>query len=126
MALLKKNFIKILENLAKSKFKTAFNEIEVASLTELKNFLTALQNIPTPLQKKLNLRILLDNMNTKQLKQAVQTVKNYQLKKRILLEASGGVNFDNIKKISETGVDIISVGALTHSAPALDFSLKIK
>jgi nicotinate-nucleotide pyrophosphorylase (carboxylating) len=42
-----------------------------------------------------------------------------------LLEASGGVTLGNVREIAETGVDFISVGALTHSAPAVDISLKI-
>jgi nicotinate-nucleotide pyrophosphorylase (carboxylating) len=44
---------------------------------------------------------------------------------RVFTEASGGVNERNVREIAETGVDVISVGALTHSAPSLDFSLEI-
>ncbi|HEY8449478.1 MAG TPA: nicotinate-nucleotide diphosphorylase (carboxylating), partial [Bacillota bacterium] len=44
---------------------------------------------------------------------------------RAQLEASGGVRLDNVRAIAETGVDFISVGALTHSAPSLDFSLEV-
>lgn len=125
LTLLKKDFPKILEKLIKANPKTTFNEIEIASIGELKNFLAAFQKIPLQTQKKLNLRILLDNMAVAKLRQSVEIVKKASLKSKILLEASGGVNFDNIKKISQTGVDIISVGALTHSAPALDISLTI-
>jgi nicotinate-nucleotide pyrophosphorylase (carboxylating) len=42
------------------------------------------------------------------------------------LEASGGVDLDNVRAVAETGVDFISVGALTHSAPSLDFSLLLE
>ena len=42
------------------------------------------------------------------------------------LEASGGVNLENVREVAETGVDFISVGALTHSAPALDLSMLIE
>ncbi len=42
------------------------------------------------------------------------------------LEASGGIGLDNVREIAETGVDFISVGALTHSAPSLDFSLLLE
>lgn len=66
-------------------------------------------------------RILLDNMNITQLKESVKLCK----KARIKTEASGGVNLNNVKAIAKTGVDFISVGALTHSAKALDISLKI-
>jgi nicotinate-nucleotide pyrophosphorylase (carboxylating) len=62
--------------------------------------------------------VLLDNMDTKTMTQAVKMTRG-----KLLLEASGGVRLDNVAAIAETGVDMISVGALTHSAPALDLSL---
>ena len=62
--------------------------------------------------------ILLDNMDTEMLRQAVRKVAG-----RALTEASGGVNLKTVALIAKTGVDLISVGALTHSAPALDISL---
>jgi nicotinate-nucleotide pyrophosphorylase (carboxylating) len=64
--------------------------------------------------------ILLDNMPIEQMKEAVQLAKG-----RVLLEASGGIGMDSIKAVAETGVDLISVGALTHSAKAADFTLEI-
>lgn len=64
--------------------------------------------------------IMLDNMDTKTMAAAVELVNG-----RVLLEASGGVNAQTIKSVAATGVDIISVGALTHSAPALDISLDV-
>jgi nicotinate-nucleotide pyrophosphorylase (carboxylating) len=45
---------------------------------------------------------------------------------RVKLEASGGVTLDNVRRIAETGVDIISVGAITHSAPMLDLSMEFE
>ena len=63
-------------------------------------------------------RILLDNMEAAELRRAVELVAG-----RAELEASGGITLDTIRAVAETGVDFISVGALTHSAPALDFSL---
>ena len=62
--------------------------------------------------------VLLDNMSPAQLKEAVASVAG-----RCLTEASGGVNLDTVRAIAETGVDMISVGALTHSAPVLDLGL---
>ncbi|MFN0217926.1 MAG: carboxylating nicotinate-nucleotide diphosphorylase [Hyphomicrobium sp.] len=59
--------------------------------------------------------VLLDNMSTEQLREAVRRVKG-----RCVTEASGGVNLDTVKAIAQTGVDVISIGALTHSAPTLD------
>lgn len=64
--------------------------------------------------------ILLDNMSSDVLKEAVAMRSENS---RIRLEASGGVNLDTVVEIAETGVDFISVGALTHSAPALDIGL---
>ncbi len=63
--------------------------------------------------------IMLDNMSTEALKEAVKMVNQ-----KIPLEASGGITKESIVAIAETGVDFISVGALTHSAPSLDISLK--
>jgi nicotinate-nucleotide pyrophosphorylase (carboxylating) len=65
-------------------------------------------------------RILLDNMDVARLRQAVGIVAG-----RTELEASGGVTLGNVRAIAETGVDYISVGALTHRAPSLDVSLEI-
>lgn len=66
-------------------------------------------------------QIMLDNMNLKTMKQAVELISG-----RSVVEASGGVSLETIQSIAETGVDLISVGALTHSAPALDFSLLLE
>jgi nicotinate-nucleotide pyrophosphorylase (carboxylating) len=63
-------------------------------------------------------RILLDNMAPPELRRAVEIAAG-----RAELEASGGITLDTVSAAAETGVDYISVGALTHSAPALDVSL---
>ena len=65
--------------------------------------------------------ILLDNMNHAEMREAVALGRN----KSILFEASGGVTLANIRQIAGTGVDFISVGALTHSARAIDLSLEL-
>jgi nicotinate-nucleotide pyrophosphorylase (carboxylating) len=82
-------------------------------------------------------RILLDNMSLEQIATAVQIVDNHPksaveprsrrkgARRWPEIEVSGGVSLDNVKEIAELGVDYISVGALTHSAPALDLSLEI-
>jgi nicotinate-nucleotide pyrophosphorylase (carboxylating) len=62
--------------------------------------------------------VLLDNMTLIQLRLAVQKARG-----RALTEASGGVNLGTVRAIAETGVDFISVGALTHSARAVDIAL---
>ncbi|HVY86572.1 MAG TPA: carboxylating nicotinate-nucleotide diphosphorylase [Caulobacterales bacterium] len=82
-------------------------EIEVDSLAQLDE---ALPLAPTA--------ILLDNFTLANLRDAVKRVAG-----KIPLEASGGVSLDTVRAIAETGVDVISVGALTHSAPALDVAL---
>jgi len=64
--------------------------------------------------------LLLDNMSTEELTEAVEMVEG-----QAMTEASGGVSEDTVAEIARTGVDIISVGALTHSAPALDISMEL-
>ena len=66
-------------------------------------------------------RILLDNMSAEQLRSAVARARG-----RAELEASGGVTLETLAEIASTGVDFVSVGALTHSAPALDLSLTLE
>jgi len=84
-------------------------EVEVKDLDELREAL------------KLGVdRILLDNFSVEDIAEAVKIAEG-----RVPLEASGGVTLDNVAAIAATGVDYISVGALTHSAPALDLSLEL-
>ena len=66
-------------------------------------------------------RILLDNMSLTQMREAVAINDG-----RAKLEASGNVTLENVREIAETGVDLISVGALTHSARAVDLSMRIE
>jgi nicotinate-nucleotide pyrophosphorylase (carboxylating) len=65
--------------------------------------------------------VMLDNMSLKEMRQAVELVRG-----RALLEASGGITLDNVRQVAETGVDFVSVGALTHSLKALDISLELE
>ncbi len=84
-------------------------EVEVMNLSEL--------------EEAINLkvdRIMLDNMDLENMRRAVQVANG-----RVPLEASGNVSLNNVRQIAETGVDFISSGALTHSAPTLDISMKI-
>ncbi|HET7093097.1 MAG TPA: carboxylating nicotinate-nucleotide diphosphorylase, partial [Thermomicrobiales bacterium] len=83
-------------------------EVEVTTLAELEQALAAGADI-----------VLLDNMTLDQMRRAVATTDG-----QALLEASGGVTLDTVRDIAQTGVDIISSGALTHSAPAVDISLE--
>jgi nicotinate-nucleotide pyrophosphorylase (carboxylating) len=65
--------------------------------------------------------IMLDNMNLEDMRKAVESIHG-----RALIEASGGITLDNVRAVAETGVDFISIGALTHSARALDINLKLE
>jgi nicotinate-nucleotide pyrophosphorylase (carboxylating) len=71
-------------------------------------------------------RLLLDNMDAEALRSAVRLRDEHAGAQRPSLEASGGVDLGNVGEIAATGVDFISIGALTHSAPALDFSLLLE
>jgi len=82
-------------------------EVEVTSLEQLAEAIEAGADV-----------IMLDNMDLSQMKEAVRTTAG-----RVPLEASGNVTVDNVRAIAETGVTMISVGALTHSAPASDISM---
>ncbi len=95
-------------------------EIEVKDLKEFKAALESGADI-----------IMLDNMKLSDIKKAVQIRNNLCLKSQVsslksLIEISGGVSLQNVRNIAKTGVDMISVGSLTHSAPPLDLSLKIE
>jgi nicotinate-nucleotide pyrophosphorylase (carboxylating) len=70
-------------------------------------------------------RLLLDNMTPDGLKEAVAVAREAGGERPPKLEASGGVSLENIAEIAATGVDFVSVGALTHSAPALDLSMEL-
>ena len=96
-------------NLAKKGHHLLKIEVEVETLDQLREAIEAGAHV-----------VMLDNMPVHEMKEAVTLVKG-----RVLIEASGNVTLENIKDIAETGVDLISVGALTHSAPAADISLKI-
>jgi nicotinate-nucleotide pyrophosphorylase (carboxylating) len=85
-------------------------EVECRSLDEVEQALAAGAT-----------RILLDNFDPARLRQAVERVAG-----RAELEASGGITLESIREIAQTGVQFISVGALTHSAPALDLSLTLE
>ena len=87
-------------------------EVEVKSLAELEEALA----LRPPLD-----RIMLDNMSLETMRQAVQITAG-----RVPLEASGGVSIETVVAIAATGVDYISIGALTHSVKALDISLDIR
>ena len=85
-------------------------EVEAATIEQVRECVSCAVDI-----------IMLDNMDPARMREAVKLVGG-----RALLEASGGVNLDNVRQIAETGVDFISVGALTHSARACDISMRLR
>ena len=85
-------------------------EVETRNLDELKEALEAGADI-----------IMLDNMSPELMKQAVEITNG-----RALLEASGGITDETLRAVAESGVDIISIGALTHSVKAFDISMYVK
>lgn len=115
-AMLKDNHIKAVGGVKKAVEEARKNlgpmvaiEVEVSNLQELKEALETDVNM-----------IMLDNMDTKSMREAVEITN-----KRVALEASGNMTLERLIEVSETGVDYISIGALTHSVKALDISLKI-
>jgi nicotinate-nucleotide pyrophosphorylase (carboxylating) len=84
-------------------------EVECVSLDQVREALAAEADI-----------LLLDNMTTREMRDAVQLVQG-----RALLEASGNMSLERVREVAQTGVDFISVGALTHSAPAVDLSMAV-
>ncbi len=88
-------------------------EVEVDSLDQLDQALAETPDV-----------IMLDNFSLEDLTEAVRRRKSSPFG-AVILEASGGVNLDTVAAIARTGVDVISVGALTHSAPALDIGLDV-
>jgi len=114
--LIKDNHIKIVGSVKESVLKAKRQcihqkvEVEVKNLEELEEAISAGADI-----------VMLDNMDIETMKKAVKIANG-----RVLIEASGGVNLENIREIASTGVNFISIGALTHSAKAVDISMKIK
>lgn len=84
-------------------------EVETTTLEEVESCLACGVDI-----------IMLDNMVLETMREAVRMVDG-----KALLEASGGITLENVREVAETGVDLISVGALTHSAPACDISMQL-
>lgn len=108
-AVSKKNDLKVIVQNLRKKTKKKI-EVEVQNLRELKKVLEAKPDI-----------IMLDNMSLKDIRKAVKLTRN----SRVKLEVSGGVTLHNIRAIASAGVDRISIGALTHSARSLNFSMEV-
>lgn len=121
MAMLKDNHLKFVESIAdavkkiKQKSPGIKIEVECENLTQVREAVDSNADI-----------LMLDNMDTGTLKKAISLIKNNgRSMKRPEIEISGCVNLGNVRKFAKLGVDRISVGALTHSAQAMDLSLEI-
>jgi nicotinate-nucleotide pyrophosphorylase (carboxylating) len=116
MILIKENHIKAVGSIsraigkAKAKYPMEKIEAETKNLDEVKEAVNSEVDW-----------IMLDNMSLDEMKKAVKVV--HSSKREIKIEASGRIDLNNVREVALTGINFISVGALTHSAPALDFSL---
>ena len=114
MVIIKENHIKAVgsfrEAIKRAKASKKFIEVEVTNLEELK----------MALEEGVD-RVMLDNFSLEDIKKAVEIAKG-----KVELEASGGVTLDNVREIALAGVDMISVGALTHSFKSADISLLVE
>ncbi|MGF3535666.1 MAG: carboxylating nicotinate-nucleotide diphosphorylase [Candidatus Bathyarchaeia archaeon] len=122
MVLIKDNHIAIVgslkEAIRKVKEKASFSKKIEVEVTKVEDVLVA---------AKAGVDIImLDNFSPKQLKEAVRLIKKAGFQGKLLLEASGGITAENILAYASTGVDIVSLGEITHSPKALDISLEIR
>lgn len=90
-------------------------EVEVGTIDQVREALTAQADI-----------LLLDNMTPETVREAVAIVRAHPNGESTITEASGGITLDNVRQYAAAGADLISIGALTHSAPAVDISFKIR
>ena len=118
MIMIKDNHIasegSIVELIKRAKKKAKTFEVEVDTFEDA--ILAASMGVPI---------IMLDNFSPQMIKRTISHLEKMNLRKNIRLEASGGINVQNIKEYAKTGVDMISVGSITNSAKAIDFSLEI-
>ena len=120
--LIKENHIAAADGLAKAVHAARTAQPEMAIEVEVRNLDEAAYALGTGAD-----RLLLDNMSIDEMRDAVALRdENTDSADNVSLEASGGVTLDNVREVAETGVEFISVGALTHSAPTLDFSMLLE
>src|SRR3954464_10107667 len=119
--LIKENHIAAAGGLAKAVYAARNAQPEMAIEVEVRNLDEAAYALGTGAD-----RLLLDNMSPESMKEAVALRDQTAGEHAVSLEASGGVNLENVREIAETGVEFISIGALTHSAPTLDFSMLLE
>ncbi len=123
LALIHHDFGELGKRLLAAKKLGRFVEVEVESVEDAWKAAAVLDGVHR--QRKVPCFIMLDNMHPKKIGEFMNSFKDSPLFEHIFVEASGGITLKNIREFAEAGVDVISVGAMTHSAPALDISLKI-
>jgi nicotinate-nucleotide pyrophosphorylase (carboxylating) len=119
--LIKENHIALAGSLAKAVLAARSSHSDLPVEVECRNVLESGYALGTGAD-----RLLLDNMSPEELREAVAMRDSERGPDGPQLEASGGVTLETVRAIAETGVDYISIGALTHSAPTLDFSMLIE
>jgi nicotinate-nucleotide pyrophosphorylase (carboxylating) len=119
--LIKENHIALAGGLAKAVHAARTTQPELAVEVEVRDLDEAAYALGTGAD-----RLLLDNMTLDEMRGAVTLRDENAGEQEIALEASGGITLDNVRDVAETGVDFISVGALTHSALNLDFSMLLE
>lgn len=120
--LIKENHIALAGGLAKAVYAARTAQPDKAIEVEVRNLDEAAYALGTGVD-----RLLLDNMSPASMREAVALRdQNTDGTDGVSLEASGGVTLENVREIAETGVEFISIGALTHSAPTLDFSMLLE
>jgi nicotinate-nucleotide pyrophosphorylase (carboxylating) len=119
--LIKENHIAAAGGLAKAVYAARSAQPEMAIEVEVRDLDEAAYALGTGVD-----RLLLDNMSPQSMTEAVALRNETTGEDGVSLEASGGVTLENVREIAETGVEFISIGALTHSAPTLDFSMLLE
>lgn len=119
--LIKENHIAAAGGLAKAVHAARTAQPEMAIEVEVRDLDEAAYALGTGVD-----RLLLDNMSPETMKEAVALRDANAGEQAVSLEASGGITLENVREVAETGVEFISVGALTHSAPTLDFSMLLE
>ncbi|WP_100181791.1 carboxylating nicotinate-nucleotide diphosphorylase [Candidatus Nitrosotenuis aquarius] len=118
MIMIKDNHIaaegSIVELIRRAKKRAKVFEVEVDTFSDA--ILAATLGVPI---------IMLDNFSPDLIKKTIKQLERMHLRKNIRLEASGGINIQNIREFAKTGVDMISVGSITNSVKAVDFSLEV-
>jgi len=121
MILIKDNHVAIVGDLVEAVKRVRKN---VSFSKKIEAEVTRLDDVPEAAQSGVDI-VMLDNFTPKQAGEAVRILEKKQLRVKVLIEASGGINEQNILEYAATGVDIVSVGEITHSPRALDLSLEI-